>query len=142
MHFFNSNKIYVFFLVIILSNCSNNNDDNIIVEPAGSAAYFINNETTKDLIVIYQKSEELGLEIDTTNVIEKNTSVKILEDAIFGVNPVPINSFREIKFYESSDLDNPIITLSPVENEDWTVINQDFGSSGYGLTTYEIKLTD
>jgi hypothetical protein len=32
--------------------------------------------------------------------------------------------------------------LSPVENEDWTVINQDLGSSGYGLTTYEIKLTD
>ncbi|WP_217363311.1 hypothetical protein [Winogradskyella undariae] len=142
MKFFNLIKAYILFIVIVTSSCGKNSDDNIIIEPAGSAEYFINNETNKDIVIIYQKSEELGFEIDTTDVIEKNTSLKIFEDGIIGVNPVPKNSFSEIKFYESQDLINTFSILSPVENEDWTVINQDLGSSGYGLTTYEIKLTD
>ncbi|PKG43741.1 hypothetical protein [Psychroflexus sp. MES1-P1E] len=144
MKFLNSIKEYILLIILIfiISSCNKNNDDNIIVDYGGAAQYFINNQTAKNIIIIFQKSEELGLEIDTTNVIEKNTSSKILEDAIIGANPVPKNSFREIKIYESTDLNNPFIILSPVENEDWTIISQDLGSSAYGLTTYEIKLTD
>lgn len=142
MKFFNLIKAFILFIVITTSSCGKNSDDNIIIEPAGSAEYFINNETDKDIIIIYQKSEELGFEIDTTDVIEKNTSFKIFEDGIIGVNLVPKNSFSEIKFFEFPDLIDPFLSLSPVKNEDWTIINQDLESSGYGITTYEIKLTD
>lgn len=142
MGFINLNKIYLVFAVIILSNCSKNDNDTIIIEPAGSAEYFINNGTNKDIIIIYQTSKELGFEIDTTQIIKKNTSLKIFQDGLIGVNPVPVNSFSEIKFYESIDLINSFLTLLPVKNEDWTITNQNLDSSGYGLTTYEIKLTD
>jgi len=129
-------------IVLFLNVSCTDDDENIIIDFGGSAEYFINNQTSNDVIVIFQKSEELGLEIDTTNVIERNTSIKILDDFIIGVNPVPDNSFKEIKFYISTDINNPFLVLTPVENEDWTPINQNLGSSGYGLTTYEIKLTD
>lgn len=135
-------KGHSFFLITIicLVSCNNTDDDQVITEPAGSAEYFINNQTNTDIIIIFQRSEGLGSEIDTSNVIESNTSLKILEDGIIGVNPVPENSFDEIKFYESSDLNNPFSILSPVENEDWTITDEDIGTSGYGLTVYEIIL--
>lgn len=130
-------------LFVILWSCDyNNGDDDMITESVGSAEYFINNQMGTDIILIYRKSEELGFEPDTTHVIERNTSIKILEDGIIGVNPVPENSFSEIKIYESSDLNNPIKILSPVKNDDWSLIDQDLGSSGYGLSTYEMKLTN
>lgn len=140
MKFLKLNNIYLLLLTLILSNCSKN--ENIITEPAGSAQYFINNETNKDIIIIYKTSKELGFETDTTQIIQKNTSLKIFEDGLIGVNPAPENSFSEIRFYESSDLVNSFATLLPVVNEDWSIINQNLDRSGYGLTTYEIKLID
>lgn len=140
MKFLKLNNIYLLLLALILSNCSKN--ENIITEPAGSAQYFINNETNKDIIIIYKTSKELGFETDTTQIIQKNTSLKIFEDGLIGVNPAPENSFSEIRFYESSDLVNSFATLLPVVNEDWSIINQNLDRSGYGLTTYEIKLID
>lgn len=140
MKFLKLNNIYLLLLALILSNCSKN--ENIITEPAGSAQYFINNETNKDIIIIYKTSKALGFETDTTQIIQKNTSLKIFEDGLIGVNPAPENSFSEIRFYESSDLVNSFATLLPVVNEDWSIINQNLDRSGYGLTTYEIKLID
>lgn len=140
MKFLKLNNINLLLLALILSNCSKN--ENIITEPAGSAQYFINNETNKDIIIIYKTSKALGFETDTTQIIQKNTSLKIFEDGLIGVNPAPENSFSEIRFYESSDLVNSFATLLPVVNEDWSIINQNLDRSGYGLTTYEIKLID
>jgi hypothetical protein len=130
-------------LVFVLSvSCSDNDDGQIVVDYAGSADYFINNKTTKDLVLIFEKTEELGSEIDTTTVISSTISLLILEDSLFGQNPVPENSFEEIKVYEASNLSDPLLTFSPVDNEDWTITSQELGDSGFGLTSYEIILTD
>jgi hypothetical protein len=142
MNFFHLIKASVVVTAITISSCNKNIEEPVVVEPAGSAKYLINNQTNKDIVVIYKKSEELGFEIDTTAVIKKHTSLKIFEDGIIGVNPAPKNSFSEIKFYESHDLINPLSVLSPVKNDDWTLLSQVLSSSGYGTTTYEIKLTN
>jgi hypothetical protein len=138
------NKILklVLILILVLSVSCSDNDDQIVVDYGGSAYYFMNNKTTKDLVVIFQKTEELGSEIDTTTVIPSTISLLILEDFLFGQNPVPEDSFEEIKVYEASNLSDPLLTFSPVNNEEWTITSQELGDFGFGLTSYEIILTD
>lgn len=129
-------------LVLVLSVSCSDDDGQIVVDYAGSADYFINNKTTKDLVLIFEKTEELDSEIDTTTVISSTISLLILEDSLFGQNPVPENSFEEIKVYEASNLSDPLLTFSPVDNDDWTITSQELGDSGFGFTSYEIILTD
>ena len=140
------NKILKLLLILVLGlfvSCSDNyNNSQIVVDQVGSAEYFIDNKTTKDLILIFKKSEELGSEIDTKRVISSDISLLILEDSVIGLNPVPEDSLEEIKLYEASNLADPLLTFSPVDNEDWTITSQELGDSGLGLTSYEIILTD
>jgi len=140
------NKILKLLLILVLGlfvSCSDNyNNSQIVVDQVGSAEYFIDNKTTKDLILIFKKSEELGSEIDTTRVISSDISLLILEDSVIGLNPLPEDSLEEIKLYEASNLADPFLTFSPVDNEDWTITSQELGDSGLGLTSYEIILTD
>ncbi|MFV8226452.1 hypothetical protein [Christiangramia aquimixticola] len=135
-------KFLLLFIGLGIVSCNQEDDGELINEPAGIAEYFINNQTEKDLIVIFQKSESLRAETDTSNVISPNSSIEIFKDWGFGINPVPEYSFNELKFYEARDLTNPIHTISPVENEDWTITDQDLGESGYGLTIYELGFSE
>ena len=91
-------------MLTLFVSCNDNDDNQIVVDYAGSADYFINNKTTKDLVLIFKKTEELG-------------------------------------FWVSS-LSNPLLTLSPVDNDDWTITSQELGDSGFGFTNYETILTD
>ena len=130
---------FIALIAFSLISCDKNEDDQtIIIDPTGFSEYFVKNQIDEDIVVIFKKSQELGLEIDTSDVIEPNTSIKILEDAIIGSNPTPENSFQELNFYNASDLNNPILNISPVQDDDWTIIDQDLGNSGLGSTTYEI----
>ena len=136
-------NLLLILVLVLLVSCSDNEDDSqIVVDYAGSANYFINNKTTKDLILIFEKTEELGSEIDTTRVISSDISLLILEDSVIGQNPVPEDSLEEIKIYEASNLAVPLSTFSPVNNEDWTITSQELGNYGFGLTSYEIIITD
>jgi hypothetical protein len=136
-------NLLLILVLVLLVSCSDNEDDSqIVVDYAGSANYFINNKTTKDLILIFEKTEELGSEIDTTRVISSDISLLILEDSLLGQNPVPEDSLEEIKIYEASNLSDPLLTFSPVDNDDWTITGQELGDSGFGLTSYEVILTD
>jgi len=134
-------NLLLILVLVLLVSCSDN-EDQIVVDYAGSANYFINNKTTKDLILIFEKTEELGSEIDTTRVISSDISLLILEDSLLGQNPVPEDSLEEIKIYEASNLSDPLLTFSPVDNDDWTITGQELGDSGFGLTSYEVILTD
>ncbi|WP_156339989.1 hypothetical protein [Nonlabens sp. YIK11] len=130
------------FAMFLLFSCSDTDDDIIIIDSGGSSEYFLNNQTNKRIIAIFQKSESLGLEIDTTDIVEINTSKEIFQDFMIGVNPMPTDSFNEIKFFEADDLDNPILILSPIQNQDWTLKTQDLNDSGYGLSTFEFTITN
>lgn len=132
----------LFFAMFLLFSCSDTDEDVLIIDLGGSSEYFINNQTDKRIIAIFQKSEGLALEIDTTDIIEVNTSKQIFQDFIIGVNPMPIDSFNEIKFFEANDLDNPFLILSPIENEVWTLKSQDLNDSSYGLSTFEFTITN
>jgi hypothetical protein len=135
-------KLLLLLALVLSVSCSDDDDGQIVVDYAGSADYFINNKTTKDLVLIFEKTEELGSQIDTTTVISSTISLLILEDSLFGQNPVPENSFKEIKVYEASNLSDPLLTFSPVDNDDWAITSQELGDSGFGFTSYEIILTD
>jgi hypothetical protein len=136
-------NLLIILVLVLLVSCSDNDDNGqIVVDEVGSAEYFINNKTTKDLVLIFEKSEELGSEIDTTRVISSDISLLILEDSVIGQNPVPEDSLEEIKIYEASNLAVPLLTFSPVNNEDWTITSQELGNYGFGLTSYEIIITD
>lgn len=128
-------------LAVSLISCDKNDDEGVVSDAAGYAEYYINNQTDIDLVAIFEKSEDLGSEIDTTEILSAKNSLKILEDAIIGVNPVPADSFMEIKFYDAENLNSePLLTISPVGNEDWVITGQDFGTSRYGSTIYELIL--
>jgi hypothetical protein len=136
-------NLLIILVLVLLVSCSDNDDNGqIVVDEVGSVEYFINNKTTKDLVLIFEKSEELGSEIDTTRVISSDISLLILEDSVIGQNPVPEDSLEEIKLYEASNLSDPLSTFSPVNNEDWTITSQELGNYGFGLTSYEIIITD
>ncbi|EMY80922.1 hypothetical protein pgond44_10186 [Psychroflexus gondwanensis ACAM 44] len=136
-------NLLIILVLVLLVSCSDNDDNGqIVVDEVGSVEYFINNKTTKDLVLIFEKSEELGSEIDTTRVISSDISLLILEDSVIGQNPVPEDSLEEIKIYEASNLSDPLSTFSPVNNEDWTITSQELGDYGFGLTSYEIIITD
>jgi hypothetical protein len=136
-------NLLIILVLVLLVSCSDNDDNGqIVVDEVGSVEYFINNKTTKDLVLIFEKSEELGSEIDTTRVISSDISLLILEDSVIGQNPVPEDSLEEIKIYEASNLAVPLLTFSPVNNEDWTITSQELGNYGFGLTSYEIIITD
>lgn len=140
-NFIQKSMLLLILIFSIVSCNQDNDDDNLVTDPGGSADYFINNETAMDIVVIFQKSEPLGSEIDTTDVIERDASVKIFRDVILGDNPTPEDSYKEIKFFESPDLENPFKVLLPIDNEDWTIVSKDFDSIDfYGNTIYEIKL--
>ncbi|NQZ75160.1 MAG: hypothetical protein HRT61_03470 [Ekhidna sp.] len=110
-------------------------------EPAGAASYFIANLTSAELKVQFVTSQELGLQlIDTASIISPNTTSKIFEDGIIGVNPEPSNSFSSLSLLQLSDSSE--LTISPIINEDWEVISKDFEAGEYGLTEYELRITD
>lgn len=78
-NFIQKSMLLLILIFSIVSCNQDNDDDNLVNDPGGSADYFINNETAMDIVVIFQKSEPLGSEIDTTDVIERDASVKSLE---------------------------------------------------------------
>lgn len=78
-NFIQKSMLLLILIFSIVSCNQDNDDDNLVTDPVGSADYFINNETAMDIVVIFQKSEPLGSEIDTTDVIERDASVKSLE---------------------------------------------------------------
>jgi len=126
-------------LLIFLVGCS---DDNVIIEPAGAVEYFISNQTSDDIMVTFITSAELGqVTVDTVPVITVGMSRLILRDGIIGVNPQPTNSFSELTFVRSNDLDNPWV-LSAITNKDWDIVKKEIGASGYGLTEYQFVVTD
>lgn len=144
MTIFKSIKTYSFLLVIAINliSCDKNDDEtNKIDGPAGEAEFMIRNQLNKDVVAVYKLPSNSEEEfIDTTETISSNNSLKFFETASFGSNPTPEDSFMEIEVYEASNMANPILTLSPLENNDWEVIDQDLEDSGYGLTIYEYVL--
>lgn len=144
MTIFKSISTYSFLLVIAINliSCDKNDDEtNKIDGPAGEAEFMIRNQLNKDVVAVYKLPSNSEEEfIDTTETISSNNSLKFFETASFGSNPTPEDSFMEIEVYEASNMANPILTLSPLENNDWEVIDQDLEDSGYGLTIYEYVL--
>ncbi len=135
---------FLLILSFITISCDKNDDDtNKIDEEAGEAEFIISNELNKDIVAIYKLPSNTEEEfIDTTETISSNNSLKFFETASFGYNPTPEDSFIQIEIFEVSDIDNPILTISPIENQDWEIIEQNLTDSGYGLTVYEYTLNN
>lgn len=128
-------------IVASLSLSCNKDELECCFEPAGGAHYFINNLTSSNLKVMFVTSEELGLKtIDSISTIPPNNKLKIFEDGIIGVIPVPSNSFSSLTFLRASDSSEFI--LSDDINSNWEVLSRDFESGEYGLTEYELKIDD
>jgi hypothetical protein len=86
---------------------------------------------------------ELGGKVDSSYFVSSNTSIKILEDGMFGVNPKPTDSFQYIRLYTSINGSIKIVfELDPIINERWIVTEKNIGVSGYGSTTYELVIED
>ncbi len=134
--------IFLFLPLLFLSTaCTQNQTDSLIFEPAGSADYYINNQTSSDLSVLFTTSAALGFEKDSV-VVAENSSQKILDDGIFGINPRPEDSFSSISFYKPGDTDEPAFIFEPVTNDEWEIIGSELEETGYGLTEFELTLTD
>jgi len=129
---------FITFLILLLYSCNNNE----IIEPAGSAEYLINNQTTGELSVSFITSSALDfMNVDTIPSIRTGESRIIFFDGIIGVNPKPSDSFSQLTFLLNNN-ENSKYTISQIENDIWEIIESDIGGSGYGLTKYELIVTD
>ncbi len=127
-------------LSIVILSCQDDPTE-CCIETVGSAYYFIKNESASELKVSFVTSSELGLQkVDSTNLIPSNSILKILEDGIIGVNPEPSNSFSTLTFLRISDSSEYII--STIINRNWEVISRDFEPGEYGLTEYQLTISD
>ena len=132
----------VFITLLFSCNSEENEVNTLIIEPAGAAQYYINNKTDIDFTIVITTSVELG-SIDSTTTALNKQSTLIYTDGIIGVNPVPTNTFKDIQFYSTIDgTQTLLLEFSPVSNDDWNIIEQDLGETGYGLTKYEMLLTE
>jgi hypothetical protein len=128
------------FLLFTLVSCDKSGG--AINHPYGFADYIIHNQTSGELTVKFVTSLELGLEtIDTIPNIQSGIAVKVFNDGIIGTNPRPTNSFSEINFILDNDED-VTYAISPIEDDQWIILNQDIDDTGYGLTQYELIITD
>lgn len=128
-------------LMIVFISCAGNQTDALVIEPAGSADYYINNQSSSDLSVVFVTSPELGSKTDSS-VVAVNRSLKILDDGIIGVNPRPEDSISKLTFYNPERSTEPVFIFDPVTNGEWDVIGTDFDETGYGLTKYQLTITD
>lgn len=134
--------IYLLLLAFLFVSCSENNSGSLIEEPSGSAQYVIENQSNSDLKVVFTKSPQLNSEIDTSGTIASKTAEIIFEDGIIGVNPKPSDSFSKIEFYKTSDISSPAYVIDQINDEQWRIVSKDYGESGYGLTIYELSISD
>lgn len=128
-------------LLFLFFSCTQNQTDSLIYEPAGSADYYINNQSSTDLKVIFITTSVLGSKTDSS-VVGANSTSKIMDDGIIGVNPRPEDSISILTFYNSEKSAEPVFTVDPVTNEEWEIIGTDFDDTGYGLTEYEFTITN
>ncbi|WP_031425042.1 hypothetical protein [Flavimarina sp. Hel_I_48] len=78
---------------------------------------------------------------DSSKTVIANSRLEVFTDGDIGINPAPEDSFSKLEFYTSTN-DSAVLTIDPVLNEDWKVIEQDLGDSGFGLITYEYTVTN
>ncbi len=134
-------KALLLLIIINFFSCKNE-DDSLIIEPAGSAEYYINNKTEVNLSALITTSTELGSKNRTLTILNKQSTL-IYTDGAIGVNPVPTNTFSKIEIYSTTNnVNSLLLKFSPVSNEDWKIIEQDLGKTGYGLTKYELLVTN
>ncbi|GAB4232986.1 MAG: hypothetical protein Tsb0034_06030 [Ekhidna sp.] len=133
--------LFILGALLLMVRCSKDEEGiACCVEPVGSAAYYFTNQTSEDIMVEFTLSEELGRQVvDTLPPLEGESTTLILTDGIIGVNPLPSNSFSEIRVYSIGDSQHPLKTISPIKNEDWNVVSSERNESGYGLTEYEYR---
>jgi len=138
-------RLFPFFIIIFLIlGCRSSDDENIIfIEPVGTAEYFIKNSSSQALDIVFIKSEQLGMGIDSSKTVMSGTSLKVFTDGIIGKNPLPTDSFHQIDFFVSpKESNSPKFTISPITNEDWNLIEREIRETGYHLTRFELTITD
>ena len=128
----------LFFVLIIcltMSSCQ-------VREDAGAADYYIVNNSSTDLQIVYVTVPQLGSMTDSATLVSQNATVLLLNDAIFGVNPRPTDSFVAIRAYSMDAGDSLVYEQEHIDNDLWVITDQNLGKSGYGLTKYELRIDD
>lgn len=136
--------LFTIALLLFFTGCDNDDNKIEIIEPVGISDYFIRNSTDIDLSIVFTKSKELGNEVDSTKIVLSNNNEKLLEDAIIGVNPRPSNSFEKIEFFEApvNKTSQPLLTISPIIDDNWVIVQQNLNSNGLGITVFEFVITN
>jgi hypothetical protein len=135
-------SLLLIFSVVTFFGCMGNNTGNKpIVEPAGSADYYINNKSSFALNVVYTRQHS---QVDSSKKVPADTSIKVLRDGGFGINPTPSTSFSKIICYkDTKDTSKAVLTINPVKDDKWNIIEKKgFENSDYGYTKYELVITD
>ena len=131
-------------LVLVLFSCNKEEDTEVIIDYVGSADYQVKNNLDTAVVISFTTSAQLGNEEVDSISLDANTTVSIFYDAVIGRAPNPTDSFSEIRIFLATDLENPLLVLSPVENEDWILIDELFNTEGPSLPhrVYEFVLND
>ncbi|SMO84484.1 hypothetical protein [Fodinibius sediminis] len=134
-------KLLLLASALALLSCSEQRTDALMTEPAGSAHYYINNQSSTEITVIFVTSAALNFETDSSAVPGDSSKV-IFRDGGIGINPKPSDSFSNLKFFRETKRNSPVIVIDSIRNEAWKVIHSEMDDSGYGLTEYELTISD
>jgi len=134
--------LYLLALSFAFISCKESNTAPIIIEHAGSAHYYIVNESNIDLQIVYTLSESLNSRVDSLRIEANSEPEKVLGDGMFGQNPKPTDSFSKLEFYRTTDDKELVFSVDPINNDEWEIVRQEIGESGYGGTDYEFVITD
>lgn len=129
--------------MITFFNCS---PTRVETDFGGHGDFIIQNWSGKSIRVEITKVAQLGGEMDTSEIIQPDSSMTIFSDAIIGSNVTPQTSLTRMKIYNDS---NGILILlysqNPIEESKWTIEKQysgDFGNTKNTFNFYDSLITN
>ncbi|MCH4554131.1 hypothetical protein [Aestuariibaculum lutulentum] len=132
---------YLYILIISFSLLScENNDDNTITDPGGFSKFYINNQSDSNLKLEFTLSDDYSNKQES-EIIQSKGSKMIFEGGVIGLSPKPNEVFNEFKFYTTDpNTETLILTISPILNSDWTIIDNLNTPKNFDL--FELRITN
>ena len=110
------------------------------IDYGGSGDFIVHNKSNKLIRVEITKVSQLGGDLDTSELIESDSSRIVLSDAIIGSNVTPQRSISSMKIFEDS-IGSMILlyTQDPIDESKWLIQKQYSGDFGYTRNVFNFN---
>lgn len=115
--------VCVAFVLTMTACLENSTEPEIVIDYGASSYYYISNKTGTNLQVTYKIA---FIEMDSTVIVPADTTFEIFQAGDIGIPPKPSEAFNKIEISQLMENQSPpFLTIYPVTDEDWTIIDED-----------------